>query len=325
MPGVKKPRPPRVAARPPVRPPVRPAVQDRPGRWQMLLRRQRRMLAPAAILLAVVLLAAAGLGAAHQLGTGDSLRARAASLTAGLGLRIGHVVIEGRQKTPEAMLTTALAATPGTPILNFSVAEARTRLEGIQWVESASVTRQLPDTIVVQITERSPFAVWQKGGEFKLIDRAGNIVSGSDVAAFSHELPMVVGPGADKAAAAWLDLLATFPAIQARVTASVRVGERRWNIRLSNGTDILLPEGAEAQALARLVELQGTHAVLDRPMQDLDLRLPDRFSFRPAGTPANAPANTPANTQVTAPHSTGPDTPTPPVPPPAPPTTRKPT
>ena len=61
----------------------------------------------------------------------------------------------------------------------------------------------------------------------------------------------------------------------------MRVGERRWNLRLNNGIDVLLPEGAEAQALARLAELQSGHAMLDRPLQTLDLRLPDRLVFRP--------------------------------------------
>ena len=41
-----------------------------------------------------------------------------------------------------------------------------------------------------------------------------------------------------------------------RMVAAVRVGERRWNLRMNNGADVMLPEGAEAPALARLMELQ---------------------------------------------------------------------
>ena len=65
------------------------------------------------------------------------------------------------------------------------------------------------------------------------------------------------------------------------MVAAVRVGERRWNLRMKSGTDVLLPEGAEAQALAKLAELQATHALLDRPLQAIDLRLPDRLVVRP--------------------------------------------
>jgi cell division protein FtsQ len=215
-------------------------------------------------------------------------------------LRVRDVVIEGRQKTPEPLLRAAIGAGTGDPIVSFSVAEARARIETIQWVQSASVSRRLPDTIMVKLVERRPFAVWQHDGKFVLIDRAGEIVTDSDVASFASQLPLVVGVGAPVAAAALIDALAAQPQIQSRVVAAVRVGERRWNLRLSNGMDVLLPEGAESQALARLAELQAGHAMLDRPLQTLDLRLPDRLEFRPPPVPAGDAKDA---------------TPTPPVPP----------
>jgi cell division protein FtsQ len=268
MPRVKKPRPTAF-------------VQDRPSRWQVLRRRIRRALAPVAVLF--VLAAVIGTGAAlvRVFGTGESFRERVGHATAALGLRVQNVVIDGRQKTPESLLRAAIGVGTGDPILSYSVAAARARIETIQWVQSASVTRRLPDTILVRLVERRPFAVWQHDGKFVLIDRDGQIVTDSDVASFASQLPLVVGEGAPAAAAALIDTLAKQPDIQARVAAAVRVGERRWNLRLDNGMDVLLPEGAEAQALARLAELQATHALLDRPLQALDLRLPDRLVFRP--------------------------------------------
>jgi cell division protein FtsQ len=268
MPRVKRPRP-------------SPFVQDRPSRRQVFLRRVRRAVAPLAAGVVLLGVIGAGAGLVHMFGQGESFRERVGNATAALGLRVRDVVIEGRQKTPEPLLRAAIGVAPGDPILSFSVADARTRIETIRWVQSASVTRRLPDTILVSLVERRPFAVWQHDGKFVLIDRDGQLVTDSDVGAFASELPLVVGEGAPVAAAALIDALAAQPAIQARVTAAVRVGERRWNLRLNNGTDVLLPEGAEAPALARLAELQSAHALLDRPLQALDLRLPDRLVFRP--------------------------------------------
>ena len=51
-------------------------------------------------------------------------------------------------------------------------------------------------------------------------------------------------------------------------------------LRLANGAEVLLPEGAEPQALARLAELQAQHALLDRPLATIDMRLPDRLVIR---------------------------------------------
>jgi cell division protein FtsQ len=270
---------PRVKQAPP--PPPRLLLQDRPGRWKLLWRRQKKMMRPAlagSVLVAALLIA---MGLVHLLGRGTSFAERMGNTTAALGLRVDNVVITGRQKTPEGLVRAALGVHPGDPIFAFSVNDARTRLETINWVKSAIVERQLPGTILVQLTERSPFAVWQHDGKFALVDRDGNMVTDSNVAAFADQLPLVVGAGAPQAAAALLDALATQPDLQSRMVAAVRVGERRWNLRMKNGADVLLPEGAEVKALAKLAELQNTHDLLDRPLQTIDLRLPDRLVIRP--------------------------------------------
>jgi len=256
-------------------------VQDRPSASRMFWRRVRRSFTQLAVGMILLGLLAAGGGAFRQYADGETWRERIGNSTAALGLRVQQVVVEGRQKTPETLLRNAIAAGDGEPILSYSVTEARARIESIRWVQSATVTRRLPDTLVVTLTERRPFAVWQHDGKFVLIDRDGQLVTDSDVGTFSAELPLVVGEGAPAAAAALIDALAAQPDIQSRVQAAVRVGQRRWNLRLTNGMDVLLPEGADTAALARLAQLQSTQALLDRPLQALDLRLPDRLVLRP--------------------------------------------
>jgi cell division protein FtsQ len=43
----------------------------------------------------------------------------------------------------------------------------------------------------------------------------------------------------------------------------------------------MLPEGHVTAALDRLIQLQREHAILDRPLAAIDLRLPDRLVMRP--------------------------------------------
>ncbi len=254
-----------------------PPLPDRPGRWKLLWRRQRRLLRPTMIgsiavtgLIGLVVTANL-LGHIGQLG----------SATGGLGLDIRSIVIDGMQKTPEAEIRAALGTTTGQPILAFSAAAAKVRLEQLTWVRSAVVERQLPDTIRVTLTERAPFAVWQNQGKFALVDRAGKIVTDSQIGAFRDKLPLIVGIGAPETAAPLIDLLAAQPELMPRVVAAIRVGERRWNLCMTNGADVLLPEGAEQQALVKLAELQTTKALLDRPLAEIDMRLPDRLRLRP--------------------------------------------
>jgi cell division protein FtsQ len=268
---------PNVARRP------RNSVNDRPGRLKLLLRRGKRRLRPAGWVIFAIAVVMFGYGAMHSAAPGGWLAAmrehfgRAAAVA---GLRVTDVVIEGRANTPEPLLRAAIGVSKGDPILGFSLADARARIETLTWVEHATVERRLPGTIVVKLDERRPFAVWQNQGKFALIDRDGLLVTDQDVSQFRH-LPLVVGAGAPGAATLLLDALMARPALQSRVIAAVRVGERRWNLHLNTGTDVLLPEGHEAAALDRLAQLQQDHALLDRPLQVVDLRLPDRLVIRP--------------------------------------------
>jgi cell division protein FtsQ len=208
------------------------------------------------------------------------MRERLGGVTAFAGLRVTDVEIEGRANTPEPLLLAALGVSKGDPILGFSLEQARQRVESLSWVEHATIERRLPGTVVVNLQERRPFAIWQNLGKFVLIDRAGQIVANQDVASF-RQLPLVVGFGAPAAAATLIDALTDRPELQKRVIAAVRVGERRWNLLLNNNANVLLPEGHEIAALDRLMQLQQQHAVLDRPLAAIDLRLPDRLVLRP--------------------------------------------
>ncbi|HTN11541.1 MAG TPA: cell division protein FtsQ/DivIB [Acetobacteraceae bacterium] len=276
-----------------------PKLPDRPGRWKLLLRRRRNLLRPLAGLAVASVLLLMLIGSVHGLGQGLNFTERFGDITARMGLRVTQIDVLGQKKTPEPLLRAALGVSKGDPILTVSLAAARARIESIDWVQSATVERQLPGTIVVRIVERRPFAVWQNKGKFSLIDHAGKLVTDSDVATFFSQLPLVVGDGANTAAGTLIDALSAHPGLMERVVAAVRVGDRRWNLHLKSGTDVMLPEGADVQALAKLAELQASDALLDRPLERVDMRLPDRLVLRPYpekaadGKPATKPAATP--------------------------------
>ena len=287
----------------------RTSVNDRPPKWKLFLRRQRWMLRPLAWCVVGLIATGAGVVLLRNAQPGSaiaSVREKIGMMTADAGMRIRDIVIEGRFNTPEPVLRAALGVSKGDPIVGFSLDQARMRIEKLTWVGHATVERRLPDTIVVVLWERRPFAVWQNQGKFVLIDRDGEAVTNEEVTKFRF-LPLIVGPGAPKGARLLLDALTERPAIQARMAAATRISERRWNLRMKNGTDILLPEGHEIAALDRLLALQQDTALLDRPLQAIDMRLPDKLVLRPVGAQRAEP---------------GPNEK--PTPPPAPPAPRKP-
>lgn len=278
-----------------------PSGPQRPSRLRLWLRRRRPMARPAffALLAAgtVGVLAYGVMSAGVRVG-GDSLapQSRAASFAGGIaslgaraGLVVGEVTLEGRRNTPPELVREAVAVRRGDPTLGFSPQAARDRLQTIAWIERAHVERHLPGTVRVHIEERVPYAIWQRDNRFSVIDRAGVVLSTENMAAFGR-LPLVVGAGADRTAAPMVELLRGAAEVEQRVHAIVRVGERRWNLRLRNGADVLLPEGHEAEAVARLAELQTSKSLLDRPLVAIDMRQPDKLVLRPPpGTPGAPP------------------------------------
>ena len=268
MPGVTdRLRPPRDVAR-------------RPSGLKLMLRRQRKFIRPALWGLAGFAVVLVGVVLVRSTQPGGTIARLRDAIASAANMRVQQIVIEGRSNTPEGSLAAAIGVHTGDSMLGFSLANARQRVEALSWVEHATVERRLPGTLVVNLVERRPYAIWQHDGKFVLIDREGQVVANEDVAAFG-DLPLVVGAGAPQAATALLEALAAQPALKGRVIAAVRVGERRWNLRMKNGTDVLLPEGAEPQALAKLADLQSTESLLDRPLVVVDMRLPDRLVVRP--------------------------------------------
>ncbi|GCE89811.1 cell division protein FtsQ [Komagataeibacter diospyri] len=257
---------------------------DRPSRLSIFLRRQKRLLRPVLLVVILLVVGAGCVTALRHFGSDPHFAPLRGRIINMLPLRITEIDVTGCVLTSEAALQQALGVRTGDFILGFSVAGARERIDALPFVDHSVVERHLPGTIIIHLFERRPFAVWQNHGHFMLIDRDGNQVrdqgmTGKDAEAFM-QLPLVVGPDANTAAAALIDELSAQPEVRSHVVAASRVGQRRWNLTLRNGTTILLPEGQEVAALKRLAQLQENIKILDRPVIAIDMRVPDRLIVR---------------------------------------------
>jgi cell division protein FtsQ len=278
----------------------------------MLARKQKRLLRPALLVVPMLGLVAFGFlavrGGVEQSGLGSWIRHRV-----GLALPIEHIVVEGQRLTTDHDVEEALGLSPGDPIMGFSIGDAERDVEALPFVATATVQRRLPGTVLVMLVERTPFAVWQNQGRFVLIDRTGKVVenqglNGKDAEAFA-KLPLVVGEGAPPAAETLVDALDATPSVKSHVVAMVRVGQRRWNLTLRNGCDVLLPEAEEVPALKRLAVFEQDHKLLERPLLTIDMRLPDRLLIRerPVGPPVPDGADGKPVTPAPGPATTGDD------------------
>lgn len=195
------------------------------------------------------------------------------------GLEIQEVLVAGKINAQSSVLLAALGTTRGAPILAFNVELARKRVEGLPWVRRASVERLLPSTIMLSVEERRPLALWQHDGEFALIDYEGQVILREGLGSYSDFL-VVVGDDAPQHAANLIETLGSQPELMKHVRAAIRVGGRRWNLRLAGGIDVQLPEDDAPSAWLRLAQYQRSHSVLERDVKIVDLRLPDRLIVR---------------------------------------------
>jgi cell division protein FtsQ len=194
--------------------------------------------------------------------------------------KLSDVTVEGRDYVERSAILGALGVQTGDSLLGIDLQAARKRLEGIDWVANATVERRLPDTLYVTLKERRAVAIWQSGEEYTLIDKNGRTVRASRMPPGAEKLLLLGGPGAPEHVGELLLLLAYEPVVARQLRAAVWVGQRRWNLVLSSGVEIWLPEEDAVAALQQLAKLDAAHKLLSREYSVVDLRLPDKLYLR---------------------------------------------
>jgi len=206
-----------------------------------------------------------------------------------VGFRISEIALAGEHEVSREDILSLAGVTGRSSLLFLDAAQARDRLLTNPWIAQAAVLKLYPNRLRIEIKERKTFALWQKDGHVNLIASDGTVLEPYVAARFAS-LPLVVGDGAEHAAQGILALLKRYPSIAQAVDASVLVADRRWNLHLKSGVEVLLPERDPAQALTLLVDLDRDKKLLSRDIVKVDLRLPDRVTVRQSDAAAAARA-----------------------------------
>ncbi len=160
--------------------------------------------------------------------------------------------------------------------------QVREGLLAYGWVGDARVSRRLPDTLVVELVERAPAAIWQHRGRLSLIDDRGAVLENVEPE-MAAGLPVIVGAGANRRMVELNTLLETAPALRPQIAGATWIGNRRWDVRFHTGEILSLPEGEEAahEAIATFARMDGVNRLLGRNMVRFDMRNRDRMVMRP--------------------------------------------
>ncbi|QYE35086.1 FtsQ-type POTRA domain-containing protein [Polymorphobacter sp. PAMC 29334] len=198
------------------------------------------------------------------------------------GFEVRHVEVHGVANAPRLAVVTAALEGPTNSMLLVDLSAARARLRALSWVADASVARRLPDTLIVDIVERRPVALWQYHHKLAAVDRSGIALTGDHLDRFAT-LPLIVGAGANEHVDDLLALLGGQPRLAGTVDAATFVGQRRWDLRFKSGETLALPEGALAPAaLAKFDALDRKTGMLGKGYVWFDLRQPGQMTVRVA-------------------------------------------
>jgi len=176
-----------------------------------------------------------------------------------------------------------------------SVSEIRNRLLDYGWVRDARVSRRLPDTLVIDIVERTPAALWQNEGRLALIDSEGVVLDRVPVDKMP-DLPLLIGPGANGQEELLGRLMAAVPTLKPQLSSATWVGGRRWDLNFQSGETVALPEGEEPAkaALMKFARLDKQTGLLGRNIVRFDLRVPGKMIARLPRAPGEPIAPPPA-------------------------------
>ena len=204
--------------------------------------------------------------------------ARAAGEAVGnAGFRVKSVDVQGiKRMDPRPVYELALdQKTTAMPLVD--VTDIRKRLLEFGWVQDARVSRRFPDTLVIDIVERTPAALWQDEDRLTLIDKEGVVLDRVPVAQMP-DLPLLIGPGANVQARPLEQLLDQAPALEAQLVSATWVGQRRWDLSFQSGETLMLPEGQKAAttALTRFAKMDKSAGLLGRGFVRFDLRNPEK-------------------------------------------------
>lgn len=200
-----------------------------------------------------------------------------------LGFTVERVEIQGIDHMDRLPVYAVALDQPSMAMANVDLSEVRDRVEAFSWVREARVSRRLPNTLVVSITERQPTAIWQHQQRIYLVDIDGAVLEEVALDAMP-DLPLIIGPRANHQVASFEALMDRAPALRPMLAGASWIGNRRWDLRFQSGETLALPEGEEeaSQALIRFARLDGVTGLLGEGVRRFDMRVPDRFVVRVA-------------------------------------------
>lgn len=180
-----------------------------------------------------------------------------------------------------------VAAATGLPrmasLLEFDTEVLRQQIAELPWVADAEVTIQSRHQVAVHVTEEVVAAVWRDHDRRWLVNKRGELIEAAAPGPAPKHMPVLVGAEAPLAVAEVLALRVAHPALTTEFAEFHRIGGRRWDGILYDGTVIMFPEGNLMSVVDHFVDTNRQAGLLEHGAARIDLRVPNVITVRYQG------------------------------------------
>lgn len=169
-----------------------------------------------------------------------------------IDVRISSTAEAAGPLTPDEVLVT-VGVPDGTPLLRISPSEVQQRVGALPQVESVTVTRSWPTTLLVEVTRRTPVAaVAVPSGGYDVVDATGVVIRQSSTLVTGVPLVKATGRGLDAAVA----VASEMPDWLREKVESVEATTRNdVTLNLRNGSIVTWGNAEEGEFKARVLKV----------------------------------------------------------------------
>lgn len=213
------------------------------------------------------------------------------------GFTVKHIQISGINHMRRKTVQDIVIDQPSMAMPLVDLNGTRTRLLNYGWIGDARITRRLPDTLLVAITERTPAAIWQHEGKLDLVDAHGIVLQALTPQNMPSGLMLILGADANTQSTALSALLVQAPQLKRQVSNATWIGNRRWDLQFRTGEILALPEGhaAAADALKAFAQKDAEHPLLGQGYSHFDARDGEHLYVKIGNRAPNKAASAPEN------------------------------
>jgi cell division protein FtsQ len=212
-------------------------------------------------------------------------------------LTVQHVRVRGNVRLSEGDVQSLVDGIRGENIFRVDFEPYRQRVLDSPWVSSVALSRVLPSTIDIRVTERTPMAVARVGQQLFLVDDAGVIIDEYGAAYHDLDLPIVdglVSSPAGKGSLVDHERVAVTAAFLTALVDRPDLSPRLSQVDVTNAHDIIvmfdhdpvwlhLGEDRFVERLNRYLELVPTLRERFVDIDYVDLRFGERVFVRSRG------------------------------------------